>query len=334
MALTGIGALVEGINNGIQMAWQSGQAAEQRRENRYLLTLQQNWAEKQADIAYNRQLGMYNQYLSPAAQKAQLLEAGLSPALMYAQGGAGGKMAAAPQADTPSALGSGLPTLGLNSLTAGMANMANTELMKSQARLNNANANNIEQKTPLELKQMNESIENLIEQRNLIIAQTEEASAKAKNQEAMTEYNKTLKELANIDLSTRETLNQLSIRELQEKINNLMLAGEKAGMENQIMEQTLETQIRIYAEQLNKYIAENNLLGKQTDYYEQLARQLEHDNDVQKGIDDMFDAIMDSMNDDSNNAENRGKLQTVLKALRPLMQAAIMFLKSQARTKK
>lgn len=334
MAVTAIGALVEGFNNGIQMINANAQAEEQRRENREILGIQQNFSEHQADVAYNRMLSMYNQYQSPAAIKAQLQAAGLSPALYYAgQAGAGGRMSAAPQGDTPSALNNQLPLLGLNSLTAGMANLANAELTKSQSRLNNANANNIEQKTSGEVALLNENIENLKEQRNLIIAQTEQAAATAKNQTAMAEYNNTLQQLANIDLITREDLNNLQVSELEEKIHNLQIQGEKAGLEKELLEETLETQIKIWAEQLNKLIAEQKLLGNQATYYNELSQGIKHENDVQKGIDKMLDAIIDNMDEIGNDAENRGKMKVIIKFLKTMVKLAAVYIKSN-RTKK
>lgn len=96
-------------------------------------------SEQAAENAQKRQEELYNRLYSPIAKIQQLKEAGLSPSLFYENGGTQG--ASAPQGTGGTGIQTQIPIS-----TFSPEQLAQAELVKSQARLNNARADELEGK--------------------------------------------------------------------------------------------------------------------------------------------------------------------------------------------
>lgn len=114
---------------GIQQTYNKSNMYDQNVYNKELMGLQNKYNTDAATMAYERQKALYNQYMTPEAQLMMLQKAGLSPALMYAKGGASG----ASMPNVQQAAGTGLPGTGLPSVTAlGMSSTLAQEMKALQ----------------------------------------------------------------------------------------------------------------------------------------------------------------------------------------------------------
>lgn len=115
-----------GINTGMNAAlskYNNDLAAKREEEAR---RANYGYNEMAADNAMKRQIELYNMISSPAALKAQYLEAGLSPSMMFGSGGPGGQTSPGPQ-------GSGADGIGPTSYGVDAVNLAQIDLMQAQA---------------------------------------------------------------------------------------------------------------------------------------------------------------------------------------------------------
>lgn len=112
---------------GIQQDYNLANMYNQNLYNKELMGLQNKYNTDAATMAYERQKALYNQYMTPEAQLMMLQKAGLSPALMYAKGGASG----ASMPNVQQAHPTGLPSTGLPSVTALGMNSTLAQEMKA-----------------------------------------------------------------------------------------------------------------------------------------------------------------------------------------------------------
>lgn len=138
-----------------------------------LLKMQYDINQRDDERAYNEE--MYEKYQTLPAQVAQMQEAGLNPALMYGDGASSpSAMSPSPEVDSSSASGSGRDYSKMarisqifQMLSGGMQiasqinqQTANAQLMRSQARLNNIDAETRGDINDLTLEQMRSNIKN------------------------------------------------------------------------------------------------------------------------------------------------------------------------------
>lgn len=140
-----------------------GQAATNAQNQSYqkeLMGLQHGYNEQSAEAAYRRQRQLnaenWKLYNSYEAQRASMEAAGLSPALMYGMGGAGGSGAGN---TAPQAAGTGLPIANLGNVGAAAIQGAQLGLMGAQMKDLNAKANATNAKLPTEIRMANASAE-------------------------------------------------------------------------------------------------------------------------------------------------------------------------------
>lgn len=132
-----MGAAQSGLNTLINGSW--------RTHARFQRDMQKDLMNHQADL--NRQQYDYEmQQESPAMQRSRLESAGLNPALMYGSGAGGSGMSAS--VGSVSGGSAGMPNpKAIQSTPVDLTQMAEIELVASQARKNNAEAEQIESDT-------------------------------------------------------------------------------------------------------------------------------------------------------------------------------------------
>lgn len=152
-----------------------GQAITNAQNQKYqkeLMGLQHGYNEQSAEAAYQRQRELnaenWKLYNSYEAQRASMEAAGLSPALMYGMGGAGGSGAGS---SAPQGQGVGLPQANLGNIGAAAVQGAQLGLMNAQIKKLNTDANATNAKLPMEIRlgnataSMNETIADLNKQK-------------------------------------------------------------------------------------------------------------------------------------------------------------------------
>lgn len=177
-ATSGLGILY----NRLGASYDRQQQAKQQEQQ---MGIQMRGEQEMMKFANAQQLKMW-EATGYGAQRDQMERAGLNPALMYGMGGGGGQTA---QASTGAPVGGASPDtrnttgMGIGSIT----EMANLELMKSQANKNNADADATRANMPnipIQGKLLGANIENLA-------AQTQNEQAK----NALLQLDKSLKEI-------------------------------------------------------------------------------------------------------------------------------------------
>lgn len=138
------GGLLSGIANGVfGLIGQKKQHKYNMAETEHNLGLQYQYNKKGAEEAYERQKEFYRDFLSYAAQKRMMQEAGLNPALMYGMHGTAGSGGGSTQqaASVSGGVGgTGLPTLGMPNIG---ADIADAMLKKAEAEKAQAEADNL-----------------------------------------------------------------------------------------------------------------------------------------------------------------------------------------------
>lgn len=157
LAAAGIGAAAGAAQTGLSLG--VGSSLNQRTRH---------WAERQAELQYQRSLNimqLQNEYNRPEAQRQRLKDAGLSVGLMYGGNGNGGVSAdaAAPQMASYTPIAP--DTSGLSLIGQAGKTLMEGKLMEAQINKLNADAGNAEQDTKLkEAVTKSQEIENLIKQ--------------------------------------------------------------------------------------------------------------------------------------------------------------------------
>lgn len=146
-ALAGMGGSIAGTVVGGAMSL-LGNYIQQKYYERNLKS-QFDYNEKAADNADKRQRALYYDLYSPEAQKQMYINAGFSPSILYS-GGATSSQGATPHGAQGAGANMSMPTMAPLSLNTDLAlTAAQIELMRSQARKNNVDADTQEGKTPL-----------------------------------------------------------------------------------------------------------------------------------------------------------------------------------------
>ena len=139
-----IGAAPAAIGMGIGLLTEGHQDRRQLKQQKELTKIQQDAQNELVDYQAQRNFD-YWQKTGVVGQKQELLKAGLNPALIYGMGGGtqGQSMGSSPTVAGATATqgGGGEIGMGINA----MAQLANIDLMKSQARKNNVEANNMDE---------------------------------------------------------------------------------------------------------------------------------------------------------------------------------------------
>lgn len=155
-ALAGAGSLASGLAGVGGLVLNPFLQERQNQWNADQMRLQNQWNVEQ----WNRE----NAYNSPLAQMQRLAAAGINPALAYTNG-LMNEAAASPQMQASQGEAPQVDTSGLFSLSGQLAGIAQQQqLVESQANLNNAKANEIEQKLPEEIANLQQSRENMQKQ--------------------------------------------------------------------------------------------------------------------------------------------------------------------------
>lgn len=146
-ALSGMGGTIAGSLVGGAMTM-LGNYIQQKYYERNLKS-QFDYNEQAAENADKRQRALYYDLYSPEAQKQMYLSAGFSPSILYS-GGAASSQGATPHGAQGAGANMSMPAMAPLNLNTQLAmTAAQIELMKSEARKNNVDADTQEGKTPL-----------------------------------------------------------------------------------------------------------------------------------------------------------------------------------------
>ena len=146
-ALAGMGGSIAGTIVGGAMSL-LGNYIQQKYYERNLKS-QFDYNEQAAENADKRQRALYYDLYSPEAQKQMYINAGFSPSILYS-GGATSSQGATPHGAQGAGANMSMPAMAPLSLNTDLAlTAAQIELMRSQARKNNVDADTQEGKTPL-----------------------------------------------------------------------------------------------------------------------------------------------------------------------------------------
>lgn len=219
------------------------------------------YGEMAANKADQRARRMYADLQSPEALLKQYKEAGLSPSLMFANGGSQG---ATPTQGAQSSGGSGISptTFGIDA-----TNLAQMELMSAEARKTNAEADTIEGKNDRGKAELSV----LFEQAAKICAETD-------NLEADTAYKTLANEIQSIEKRFKEETFWTDVTIANETANKIVAEVNKINTEQAIdavelekNKATYDTQIKIVEQQLKKLIAETNATEAEKRQFEAFA---------------------------------------------------------------
>lgn len=191
------------------------------KNNKKLMGLQAQYNQQAATYSNELQKGLWD-YTNAENQKKHLINAGLNPALMYGQSGAGG------MGVTGSANQQGVSIPQDNSVAMGLqaASLA-SQIKLNEAKANEANASAQEKEAGKKEKEMNTKA---IEKRlNEIDANTDYLKAKKATEESQKELNESLKDL------NGET-KKLTIQQIEESLKTQALIEQKTLTEKAITE--------------------------------------------------------------------------------------------------
>lgn len=248
---TAIAAGIGAIATGATAAANAGATARAREENA-------QYNEIAAQNADKRTRALYKDLYSYEAQVKQLKAAGLNPALLYG-GGAGGAAGATPAG--AQAQGVQTPPTHYNLGLGDISQIAQIELMQSEARKNNAEANVTEETGTEKAKA---EIKNITAHTNLTEVQT--AGEKITNQ--IQQIQKMLLE------EYGESKMQYELSKLMWECENLYEVTRKNKVEADVAEATKEEAIKQFQEQTANIIADTTLkkhqvtlTDEETEYY-------------------------------------------------------------------
>lgn len=257
--------------------------------SQYLLNQQQNFSREEAEKANQRTIDNYNMLYSPQAKVQQLKEAGLNPALMYANGGVASGGIAGSQAQTPS---SNLPQVNAINPTAGLGEIAS--IAKSLIEKKNSDKQN--EKIDAEVKKTMAEFENICQKTNneQILQQTYELNNQileiTKNYEMSTlEERKEMitASLEKLNAETDKLIEEVYGLEIDNKtkneMNNAIIENKKAQTEQLLQDKVLkqaqtqvenakklltDEQIKLTKEQREKISLEVKELEQRIEYIE------------------------------------------------------------------
>lgn len=221
------------------------------------------YGEMAAQKADQRTRKLYAELQSPEALLKQYKEAGLSPSLMFGNGGSQG---ATPAQGAQSAGGSGITptTFGVNPV-----NLAQIELMNAQTRKTNAEADTEEGTNQRGKAQI-----------NVLLEQAAEISAQTENLQADTAFKAIATEIEKLALEYKQETFWTDITKANEEVNLLVAEVNKANNEAAIdalelekNKATFETQVQIVQQQLKSLIAETAESEEQKKYLSKITEQ-------------------------------------------------------------
>lgn len=199
------------------------------------------WQSAEAEKAYQRQRQFYKDFSSPSALMTQYRDAGVNPNYVLSNGGISSPSAPnVPQANTPETFDVG------QQVSQGFGRVAqlvqNGDLIKSQSNKNNAEANNINLKTPKELEKLGYDTDTAKEVAKLAGA-NQEMDLQLKNQE--------------LQLKTAETATQQAMA----NVYHWQALNSKFEFENMkpLEMQQIQTAITKDLAQVDLMIAQKNL---------------------------------------------------------------------------
>lgn len=223
----GMGLLLEGHNDRRQLK-QQGKLLEQ----------QYGIDNRMAEENYKRQMRMWEE-TNFSAQMEQLGKAGLNPALMYKQGGAGGTTAAA----TGAVGGAKAPAGGMEIMNM-MMQQAQIKLMEAQAA-----------KTTAEIPNISKTGQN-------IEASTENLKADTANKAVQKEILETESYMKNIQSYIAEETQNDAVAMIKTGLRKFTAEMHQAETQQKITQETAENNIKTVAAQYAKILLENKAIQK------------------------------------------------------------------------
>ena len=262
-----IGAII-GIGAGIAKGIMGNQAKkDQFEENKQLMERQAELNRQQAFYSTGLTRDLWN-YTNYENTMRHIKGAGLSPGLIYGQGGAGGSTSGAGQASgvgQPSKTGTeaGLQAQGMALQLANV--ISQTRLNESQANKNEAEANKIK---GVDTDAQKATIDNLIAQtsnektkRGLILGQIRVADAEEELKRNTADWTKE---------KTEET--RWNVKSLQKGIDKLAVEIDGAELDNDLKRKTMDNKVKESTLTLQNLIAEILLKGSQRKVNEEQAK--------------------------------------------------------------
>lgn len=236
----------------------AGQAITNKQNQEYqkeLMGIQHGYNEQSAEAAYQRQRELnaenWKLYNSYEAQRASMEAAGLSPALMYGMGGAGGSGAGN---TAPQGHGTGLPQAALGNIGTAAIQGAQLGLMNAEIRKTNAEADRIRGITPAEIADTWASVDQRNANARYQLAQERLSGLLGDNQEIKNAFE-----------------GQHQLYQLNKEFNDILLQTikfQREGRLNQFEAETYDEKLKQYKEQTKRITAETLLLESQKELNE------------------------------------------------------------------
>lgn len=272
----------------------AGQAVTNYQNQKYqkeLMGIQHNYNEQSAENAYQRQRELnaenWKLYNSYEAQRESMENAGLSPALMYGMGGAGGSGAGN---TAPQGQGTGLPQAALGNVGAAAIQGAQLGLMNAEIEKTKAEADRIKDITPAEIADTWASVKQRDANAKYQLQQERLSGLLADNQEIKNEF------------EGQHQLYQLN-KEFIENLRNTV-AFQREGRLNNFEAETYEEKVAQYKEQTKRITAEVALINSQKELNEK-NKEL-----IQKQLDN-FDTTLQNQIMQAMGAYNQGQAARV-----------------------
>lgn len=216
-----------------------------------------------AEAADQRTRALYNDIESPSARRKALMDAGLSPALMYGQGGNGGTLAQGAQAQTQGLI----PQMPFQMQQLfDVSQMVNASKATAEIQKTVAETQSIRKDLPLKDKMKEEMEANILKIRqditesmekvNLMFAQRQneykqggKIEAEKQLSEAQKSYTEALAAWTNIKANDQRAIDEATIKEMEAKTAQAFALAKKAGVETKLLEETMQSAIdKAYAE--------------------------------------------------------------------------------------
>ena len=298
--------------------------------NRQINQSQIDYMREEADKADARTRALYNDLYSPKAKLQQLIEAGLSPGLIYGMGGAGGTSSTSgAQAGTATML----PAQGYSInpiMNAEIANLiANSQKIAAETRNIEANTENLnkdlsvkEQAIKLaeaqteECKQRAklayENIYNALEERKNIAADTKNKEAQEEATRAQTKLTEINQRLLSNDLLYRDDMNYWQAQKIQEEFYQLIDQGKKLNIEANMWNDYMNATLKEMASRalLNAANATNSQQEKE--WIAQQTKALKMSNDAEEYLNNL---LQDEDDEDGQGGGIRKAAKNTLKFL-------------------
>lgn len=295
--------LVSLIGTAITAAVNATSVNRTNRTNMDINQRQMDHADKAAEDADRRTRALYNDIESPQAQKRALLDAGLSPGLIYGQSGVGGSVQSGAQAQSPAMLGA-IPFQMSNIMDVSQS----AEMAKANAEIANINTDTESKKADLPIKeQMKANIQQEILNKKQeisesqmrvqkLFAETQNEYKRSNNiekekelMEAQKAYNEALTALTNINVKDQHSINAAQIQNLKAKSQEAIALAKKAGIEAATLEKTMQSTIdKAYAEAQMTIFDWTFLRPSEFEKIQQQVTQLRNTNDKEKALSEIY----------------------------------------------